>query len=157
MTTGQFELQADVCRRQFSERRQANLRSMFYALFMSRRRVHRRSDCVLNYYCDSYGPYVFGAAVLMMLLCILDSYFTLLLLQYGSSELNPILAWALKQHVLFFFLFKYSVTAVCVIVAVMHKQFRIYGLKGYHILLLCLISYAALIYYQLVMLSPILF
>ncbi|MBI1423043.1 MAG: hypothetical protein GC149_06220 [Gammaproteobacteria bacterium] len=130
---------------------------MFYALFMSRRRSHRRTDHSKSYYSDSYGPYVTGAALLLMLFCVLDSYFTLLLIQYGSIELNPILAWALQQHVLFFFLLKYSVTAVCVVVAVMHKQFPVYGLKGSHILMACLLGYGILIHYQLAMLLPVLF
>ena len=152
----QLEVVIDDCRRQRVERRQANLRSMFYALFMSRRKTNRRSDEAVCYYYDQYGPHIFASALLLMLMCILDSYFTLLLMQYGSQELNPILAWALSKHVLFFFLLKYTLTAMCVVIAVMHKHFRVFGLKGYQVLLICLFAYGILIQYQLSMLLPIL-
>jgi len=145
------------CKRHQADRRQTNLRSMFYALFMSRRRSVRRQNEAVCYYADQYGPYVFAAAMLLILFCILDAFFTLQLLQYGSTELNPILAWALSKHVLFFFVLKYSLTAVCVIVSVQHKHFRVFGLKGYHFLASCILGYAVLIHYQLAMLSPVLF
>ena len=155
----QLGLLADVCRRQQVERRQVNMRSMFYALFMSRRRSHRRASESVSYYCDQYGPYVFAAALLLMLMCILDSYFTLILIQHGSTELNPILAWALEKHVFVFFLLKYTITALCVIITVVHKHFQVFSvvrLKGAHFLFACLLGYGVLIQYQLTMLIPIL-
>jgi len=153
----QLELPSGVCRRQQVERRQANLRSLFYAFFMSRRKTHRRTEYPITYYSDDYGPYILGTALLLLLLCICDSYFTLILIQYGSTELNPILAWALNKHVIVFFLLKYTVTAFCIVLTVMHKHFRVFGLKGYHVLLVCLVGYGLLIHYQLGMLLPILF
>jgi hypothetical protein len=152
----QLEVLDDGRRRQRVERRQPNLRSMFYALFKSRRKTTRRSNEAVCYYCDDYGPHVFATALLLMVLCVLDSYFTLLLLQYGSTELNPILAWALNKHVMFFFILKYSLTSVCVVVAVMHKNFRVFGINGFQLLLACIVGYAILIDYQLHMLLPIL-
>lgn len=154
--SGQLEIAGGECRRQQVERRQANLRSLVYALFMSRRRSHRRDTAPVLYYSDYYGPYILGAALLMMLLCICDAYFTLMLLPYGSTELNPILGWALKQHVLLFFLLKYTVTAVSVVLTVMHKHFRVFGIHGHQILLGCLVGYGILIHYQVIMLMQVL-
>lgn len=152
----QLELPCGVCRRQQVERRQANLRSLFYAFFMSRRTTHRRTESPIAYYSDDYGPPILGAALLLLLLCVCDSYFTLILIRYGSTELNPILAWALDRHVFLFFLLKYTVTAVCIVLTVMHKHFRVFGLKGYHVLFACLVGYGILIHYQLGMLLPLL-
>lgn len=145
----------DTCRRQRSDRRQPNLRSLFYALIMSRRQTLRRADESAISYVDRYDHFTFVAALLLMLLCIADAYFTLMLLQLGSEELNPILAWALNKHVLFFFLLKYTVTSLCVVVAVMHRHFRVFGLKGIHFLLISIVGYACLIQYQLSMLLPV--
>ena len=153
----QLEVRGGVCQRQQLERRQPNLRSLIYALYMSRRKTHRRDAHTATYYSDHYGPYIFSAALVLMLLCIVDAYFTLMLLQYGSSELNPILDWALNKHVLLFFSLKYTVTAGCVVLTVMHKHFRIFGLKGYQILLGYLVGYGILIHYQLSMLMNVLF
>ena len=139
------------------DRRQANLRSMLYALVMTRRQSHRRDGHAMTYYSDNYGPYTLTIALLVMLLSIVDTYFTLILIGHGSSELNPILAWALDQHVFLFFLLKYSVTATCVVLTVMHKQFQVFGFKGIYILLGCLVCYALLVQYQLSMLINIYF
>jgi len=147
---------SDGCRRH-GERRQINLRSMFYALFMSRRVGTRRRDESHGYYSDYYNSFVFTAAIILMLLCILDAYFTLLLIQYGSTELNPVLAWALNKHVLFFFILKYILTAIFVVLTVVHKHFRVFGLRGYQVLILCILSYGILVQYQLRMLLPAMF
>lgn len=141
-------------RRQGADRRQANLRSLIYALFMGRRHGQRRTNEDVISYIDYYGHFTFAVALTLMLFCIADAYFTLQLLRYGSTELNPILAWALQKHALYFFLLKYTVTAFSVVVAVMHQNFRLFGLKGLHFLLGGLVGYACLIAYQLSMLLP---
>ncbi len=153
----QLEVLAGERRCHQVERRQANFRSMVYALFMSRRKTQRRSNEAVCCYRDQYGPYMLTAALLLMLLCVLDSYFTLILIQYGASELNPLLAWALNKHVMFFFILKYVLTALCVLVAVVHKQFQVFGLKGYQVLIICILGYGILIQYQLSMLLPLLY
>jgi len=149
-------INSDIGRREFVERRRSNLRSLCYALVKSRRRAQRRNDSAVTYD-DYYEPFLLFLALTLMLLCILDAYFTLLLLQFGSTELNPLLAWALSQHVMLFFILKYSITAACVILTVVHRKFRVFGMRGTHVLLICLIVYVCLIQYQLSMLFPALF
>jgi len=153
----QVGLLAATCRRQQVERRQVNLRSMFYALFMSRRQIQRRAGCAVYCYSDHYDLATFSAAMVMILLCVFDAYFTLRLIRYGSTELNPILAWALNKHVLLFFIVKYTITAACVVVAVMHRQFRVFGMTGFQILLACLVVYGVIVNYELGMLVSVLF
>ncbi|MEJ2439860.1 MAG: DUF5658 family protein, partial [Gammaproteobacteria bacterium] len=85
---------------------------------------------------------------------VLDAGFTLLLIQHGSVELNPFLSWFLHKHVLLFFLVKYFLTSLCVILTVMHGQFRIFGVKGIHFLTGSVVVYTFLIQYQLSMLLP---
>lgn len=148
---------SDGGRRQQVERRQANLRSMIYALFMTRRKAQRRAEQTIDYYTDRYSPSLLSAALLLLLMCILDSYFTLLLIQHGSRELNPILAWALNKHVMLFFTLKYTMTALCVVLAVMHENFKVFGLRGYQVLIFGILVYGILIQYQLSMLLPIFF
>lgn len=153
----QAQVLVAACRRQLPDRRQANMRSLLYAFVKTRRQSHRRHAGFATYYSDHYGPYTLTIALLVMVLSIVDTYFTLILIGHGSSELNPILAWALDQHVYLFFLLKYSVTAACVVLTVMHKQFRVFGCRGIHILLGCLLGYIMLVQYQLSMLINIYF
>jgi len=152
-----IEISSDAGRRHLVERRQANIRSLCYALFMSRRRGDRRNEATISYYNDYYEPALLFVALALMILCVADAYLTLLLLQHGSVELNPFMAWALGRHVMLFFLLKYSITAICVVLTVMHRQFRVFGLRGIHVLLICLAAYVFLIQYELAMLLPILF
>lgn len=142
------------CKRNLPDRRQANLRSLVYALFMSRRRTRRRQLEAGAGYFDQYDTVTFVLALVLMLLSIADAYLTLLLIQHGSAELNPLLAWALKRHVMLFFLAKYLLTGVSVVVTVMHRHFRFFGLRGIHILLAGVVAYTVLIEYQLSMLLP---
>jgi hypothetical protein len=153
----QVEVLAGSCRRQQVERRQANLRSMFYALFMSRRQLQRRAGFPADYYSDRYDLYTFCAAIVMTLLCVFDAFLSLELIRYGSMELNPILAWALNKNALVFFILKYTITAMCMLVTVMHRQFRVFGVTGFQILLAFLVSYGVIVNYELSMMLPILF
>lgn len=152
----QVVLLAGSCRRQQIERRQVNLRSMFYALFMSRRKAHRRAVFEAEFYSDRYDFYTVCAAIVMLLLCVLDAFLSLELIRYGSEELNPILAWVLNKNVLLFFTLKYTVTALCMLVTVMHRHFRIFGVTGFQILIAFLVSYGVIVNYELGMMLPIL-
>ena len=144
------------CRRERSDRRQAIRRSFFYSMFMKRRRGQRRSDDGDdNTYVDFHGPHVTAAAIAIMILCILDAFFTLMLIERGSSELNPFMAWILEIDTVWFYVSKYLITAVCVLWVVMHKHFDFFGFKGRHILLGTIACYGSLITYQVSMLANI--
>jgi len=145
--------QEEGCRRVRVERRQANLRSCIYALFMNRRRGDRRNGHTNdNTYVDVYGPKILLAAVAVMIFCVLDAFFTLILLERGASELNPFLAWMLEIDVMWFYTSKYLITAICVIWVVIHKQFDFFGLKGRHVMVGAMMAYMTLITYQISML-----
>lgn len=141
------------CNRVRAERREANLRSCFYALFMNRRRGDRRRDhSNENVYTDDYGPKIMLGAVAVMIFCVLDAFFTLILIGRGASEINPFMAWVMQFGDMWFYTSKYLITAVCVIWMVMHKQFDFFGFKGRHLMLVTLACYVTLITYQISML-----
>ena len=144
------------CRRERSDRRQVNKRNIFYSLFMKQRAGERRlgysND---NTYVDLHGPYVSAAAIVVMILTILDAFFTLLLIERGSSELNPFLALMLDINTIWFYTSKYLITAVCVLWIVMHNHFTFFGFKGKYILTWTIAGYGVLITYQLSMLTNI--
>lgn len=141
-------------RRHLADRRQANLRSLVYALFLQRRRSRRRMVESGTGYFDRYNTVTFLIALSLMLLCTFDSYFTLLLINRGSVELNPLWAWALERHVLLFFVGKYLLTGMAVIMSVLHGEFRLFGVRGVHLLSAGVVAYAVLVEYQLSMLLP---
>ena len=141
------------CRRTRPDRRQAVWRSFAYSLVMSRRAGDRRLDSNdIPAYVDVHGPKMFFGAMLMMLFCVLDAYFTLQLIQHGSRELNPFMAMLLEKDAAWFFVSKYLITAFCVFWLVTHKKFTFFGIKGRTILLIAILMYGILITYQLSML-----
>ncbi len=143
------------CRRN-SNRRTARFLSLFYGILKPRRRVDRRNSLALEpQYADIHGSGTLVVVLGIMLLCIADSYFTILLISHGSRELNPLLAWALEKDVMLFYSLKYVMTALCVYVVMMHKYFFIFGMRGYKILVGVLLIYSLLITYQLSMLFGI--
>ena len=153
MNTTTNDIHTEGCKRVRQERRQANLRSGLYALFMNRRRGDRRSDhSNENVYVDVYGPKILLGAIAVMIFCVLDAFFTLMLIERGASEINPFMAWMLEINEMWFYISKYLITATCVIWVVMHKQFDFFGFKGRHILAGALAAYMVLITYQVSML-----
>ena len=141
------------CRRTRTDRRQAVWRSFAYSLVMDRRAGDRRADYQdVPAYVDVYGPKIFSGALLLILFSVLDAFFTLQLIEYGSSELNPFLAMMLEKDVMWFFASKYLITAFCVFWLVTHKKFTFFGIKGRHLLLFAVAMYGLLVAYQLFML-----
>lgn len=92
---------------------------------------------------------MFGAAMLLIMLCLLDTFFTLILLADGAEEVNPLLAWLLEIDTLWFYAVKYTMTSLCIFWIIIHKSFTVFGLKGRHILLFAIGCYTVLISYQL--------
>lgn len=150
--------EVETCRRQRVERRQANWRSFFHAMYRTRRRENRRTASTAltsDYYMDWYEPRYWSVVIVIMLLCIADAFFTVILINNGANELNPIVSRLLDGGVLWFFSLKYLLTAACAMIIMMHKRFQIFGLRGSHVLLVCAVGYIFLFHYQLMLLSHI--
>jgi len=94
-----------------------------YSFAGGRRKGGRRSDELRNVYIDQYP---FGIALLVLgifLLNVADALFTLLHLQAGGEEFNPIVAQILHLGPQWFFLIKSGVTAGCLVFLLLHLRF----------------------------------
>lgn len=146
----------DSCRRIRVDRRQGTWRTFAYSMVKNRRTGDRRADYDDEpAYVDIHGPKIFFGATLLMLFCVLDAFFTLELMQHGSTELNPFLAMMLEKDVAWFFVSKYLITAFCVFWLVMHKKFTFFGIKGRNLLSIAIMLYGILITYQVSMLATL--
>ena len=74
-------------------------------------------------YVDRYRSLVVFAALWVALMNIGDSYFTLVHLQSGGIELNPVAAGLLKTGRLGFVFWKSLMITLALIVLVLHKNF----------------------------------
>ena len=95
-------------------------------LFRGRRRCVRRStDARGGYYVDHPGTKTLVAAVVLLLLTLLDGLLTLRLLGGGATEENPVMAYALSLGVSTFLLTKYLLTVPSVGMLLIHKNFPV--------------------------------
>src|SRR4030042_5800628 len=87
-----------------------------------KRMLQSLSDC-------QHGSRTFAAAMIIILLTVLDSYFTLDLVSRGAEELNPIMAYYLERGPLTFFTVKYLLTCAAVIMILSVNEIYIFGRK----------------------------
>jgi hypothetical protein len=101
-----------------------------------------------------HGSRTFAAAMMIILLSVLDAYFTLDLVNRGAEELNPIMAYYLERGPLTFFAVKYLLTWASLTVILSLKEARFFGarIQRKSLLWLFIIALALVVQWELVML-----
>jgi Domain of unknown function (DUF5658) len=128
-------------RRQLSDRR-LQPTSLGSALRLhGRRRGFRRVGEGRNTYVDCLAPRISGLAVFILLSSILDAYLTILHLQRGGGEANPLMALVLTYGYTPFLAIKIVTTGVGTWLLAVHQQFilawkALHALAGIYALLL---------------------
>ena len=92
------------------DRRAFGWRTVFFGFLRSRRRVLRRGDDADIIFMDWHHPWLFFLAVGTMLLSCTDAFLTLLLLDRGMIEVNPVMASLLGQGTAMFASTKMALT-----------------------------------------------
>ena len=88
---------------------------------------------------------------LFLILCFLDAYLTLLLLQVGAIELNPFMLYFIKKDVVLSMVVKYAMTASALIFILIHKNFKVFGgLKVSKLIYVILMLYVGLVLFETV-------
>jgi len=95
-----------------------------HALFGGRRTGDRRTVGSPNQYVDRYESWLVGALVAISALCALDAVFTLLYIQKGGSEANPVMAAVIEWGPRPFLILKCVVTNLGLMILCLHKNFR---------------------------------
>lgn len=107
-------------------------------------------------YLDRYKPLFVYITLGVLLLSCLDATFTLTLLQHGSVELNPFMAWLIEINPHLFVAVKLGITGLAIVLLLAHFQFRVFrSLKVVYFLHLSLFGYLALISYEMMLLGQI--
>lgn len=141
-------------RRNRREERRVNKRKAAVQAVYRRRRqtVRRNSDSVTDIYVDTHEPRLWYMSMTLMLLCVLDAFFTTILLQHGSEELNPLLDYLLQIDQSLFLATKFLITGLCISFLVLHKHHRLLNtISCYHLLVASVVIYALLVCYELSM------
>jgi hypothetical protein len=84
-----------------------------------RRTLRRKSDRCRFFLFDYYSPKLFVSIIMVLLLSVTDALLTLLLVSEGAQELNPVMAYFLNFGPNIFFISKYLMTSVSVVIVVL--------------------------------------
>ncbi len=113
-------------KRRIPDRRKKPTSPLNWRFYYGRRKGNRRAtDAQSNYYVDRYSFWAAMAALGIVVLSVVDSYFTLILIKQGAVEINPVMRFALRFGTYPFFFIKYFLTIVSVIILLIHKNFSI--------------------------------
>ncbi len=136
------------------DRRSYTVRTLWCSLVAPRRMTSRRSAERRYPLLDRHDPGVVTLALLLVGLSITDACFTLTLLSWGGSELNPVMAWMLEFGVGPFAASKMALTAVPAVLLAATANLRVFGrIRARSILAALVGMYAGLICYELLLLS----
>ncbi len=142
--------------RSLSDRRTFTVSTMIKGVTLSRRKHHRREDESPDAQRDWYHPRLFKLVIGIMLMSIMDAFFTLKLLANGAIEANPIMDYFLGLGVTAFVTSKMILTggSVVLLTAVSSYLFLNRFLMR-RALVMAFIGYIVLIAYELFLLSLI--
>lgn len=103
-----------------------------------------------NILVDNYDPRIFIVLLILLMLMISDAYLTLTLVKtYKTIELNPIMALYLANGSILFFLAKFLLTSVAVVIFCIFNRFAFARIS----MALTIIIYLGLVCYELSLLS----
>jgi hypothetical protein len=119
------------------------------------RRKARRQEEDRNYYVDRYEPRYLILISLILVLCILDAYLTLKIIDLGGRELNRFMLVFINRTPVAALVFKYLVTAVSIVFILIHKNFLVFGrlrvsslIYIFFCVYLTLIAYEAVVFFN---------
>ncbi len=142
-------------RRRRRERRLQVWWSVCYGSFNPRRRAPpRRLDDSRFHLLDWHSAHLLAVAISILLLSVVDAFMTVVLLQGGADEVNPIMAVLIYRSVALFAALKMGMTSLSIILMVFlarHRFMRLVRVEW--VLYGVLIAYASLVGYEIGMLK----
>jgi Domain of unknown function (DUF5658) len=142
-------------RRGRADRRRRVWWSVWYGNFNPRRRgPQRRLDDSGFHSLDWHSAHLLAVAIGILLLSVVDAFMTVVLLQGGAEEVNPVMALVVYRSVTVFATLKMALTSVGIILMVFLARYRFMRLMRVEwVLYGVLIAYACLICYEVRMLN----
>ena len=138
-------------RRARADRRHRIWWSVWYGSFNPRRRTPpRRLDDSRFHSLDWHSSHLLAVAIGIVLLSVSDAFLTMMLLQGGADEVNPVMAALIYRSVAMFAALKMGMTSLGVVLMVFLARYRFMRLLRVEwVLYGVLIAYAGLICYEI--------
>jgi hypothetical protein len=133
------------------ERRRRVWWSVCYGSFNPRRRAPPRRDGDSGvHFLDWHSAHLLAVSIGILLLCVVDAFLTLTLLQRGAVEVNPFMAEFVYGNVAMFAALKMAMTSAGIILMVYLARYRFMRLLQVEwVLYGVLVAYATLILYEI--------
>ena len=142
--------------RRGAERRQRTVRALVQGSFRPRRRGPRRADEHAATAVDWHHPQWLAIAVLIITCCCADAFLTLVLIESGAYEANPVMAPLIGGSALRFAVVKIGLTAAGVVLLTQLARVRAFGRIPVGMLLYAVLAiYSGLIIYELKLLNAL--
>ncbi len=137
--------------RAIADRRTLSWRTVLYGFLRSRRRAHRREAETEVRFLDWHHPWLFFLSVGTMLLSSMDAFMTLLLIERGMVEINPVMAAVMGHSTAMFAATKLFMTGAGVMMLVfMAKSHFMNRFRTGLFLTIIFSFYACLVCYEFV-------
>jgi hypothetical protein len=138
-------------KRRLPDQRRAPTKPWSRYSLIGRRKKARRAEEDKNYYVDRYESHYFLLITLILILCVLDAYFTLKFLEVGGKELNLLMLKLIDKDPSLAMVFKYVCTALGITFILIHKNFIVFGrVKVYSLIYVIFSIYFLLVMYEVV-------
>ena len=112
-------------RRTLEDRRKKPTPGLSRYTFFGRRKTNRRIEGrEKGGYVDRYSTAIFFLLTLILGLNILDSFFTMMILDVDGRELNPIVQSVMDLHGDGFWIWKFGIVSTCLILLCLHSGFK---------------------------------
>ena len=140
----------DLERRAHQERRKEPLPgSSRFALLGRRKKIRRKNDRKKGRHVDRYSSTLFFFLVSIVGLNVLDSLFTMMILDRKGEEVNPVIGALINLHGDKFCVWKFVMVSFCLVLLCLHSKFKVV-----RIVIICLTSiYLLTVMYQIFLLS----
>ena len=110
--------------------------------FGNRRKIRRQDDSFRIFIVDQFSPKLFLPIVVILFFSVLDALLTLFLIGHGAYETNPVMAYYLNLGPYIFFVVKYALTSLGVVVLLTFRNLIFQTIKVSASALLYLIAAA---------------
>jgi hypothetical protein len=121
----------------------------FFTFFGRRRWLRRKSDREEGGYSDRYSPVLFFFIVLILALNILDSLFTMILIDLGGQEFNPIVQSVMALHGDQFWIWKFLMVSGSLVLLCLHRGFKFFR----KIIIVIASIYLVIVLYQIFLIT----
>jgi hypothetical protein len=122
-----------------------------YTLSGRRCSFRRTEDQRRGGYVDRYGQRLFFCLLLIVGFNILDTFFTIMILESGGLEVNPLVRWAIDSYGDKAWYLKYAMVSCGTILLCLHSHFPLIKMT----ITSCAVLYSCIVMYQLMLLRYI--